>query len=238
MKIITWNVGEDERHDKKKLDLSSYEYIVNFINEQEADVVCLQEAITSSDNLPTMADYINENTQLKYNAIYELSDTHITPGCMIGVIICSRFEINDIKTIPLYNPMLVYGVFDGKTRYSYNKGFLMTKINGYNIITGHCLAFYAFKKSVFDYLDIFSEVDEKIANLDKEIVLCGDFNYDNVSVLFPKTMAKCRDYINEATRLNLQLDHFIISKDLKCTYSKVSDNCFDHKVGVFEIEAK
>lgn len=185
-----------------------------------------------------MANYINENTLLKYNATYELSDTHITPGSRIGVVICSRFEINDVKTISLYNPMFVYGVFDGKTRYSYDKGFLMTKINDYNIITGHCLAFFAFKKNVFDYLDIFAEVDEKISNLDTKIVLCGDFNYDDVGVLFPKTMAKCRDFINEPTRRELQLDHFIISKDLKCISSEVCGNCFDHKVGVFEIDVK
>lgn len=185
-----------------------------------------------------MANYINENTHLKYNATYELSDTHITPGSRIGVIICSRFEIKDVKTISLYNPMFVYGVFDGKTSCSYNKGFLMTKINGYNIITGHCLAFYAFKKNVLDYLDVFAEVDDKISNLDTKIVLCGDFNYHDVGVLFPKTMAKCKDFINEPTRQKLQLDHFIISKDLKCTYNKVSEDFFDHKVGVFEIETK
>ena len=33
MRIATWNIGEDERNENHKLDLSSYEYILKMINQ-------------------------------------------------------------------------------------------------------------------------------------------------------------------------------------------------------------
>jgi len=32
------------------------------------------------------------------------------------------------------------------------------------------------------------------------------------------------------------LDHFIISKNIKCLHSEVIENPFDHKLGIFEIQ--
>lgn len=48
-------------------------------------------------------------------------------------------------------------------------------------------------------------------------------------------MSHCKDLINESTRKDKQLDHFIISNKLNCSYNKVVDNIFDHKLGIFEI---
>ena len=48
-------------------------------------------------------------------------------------------------------------------------------------------------------------------------------------------MVNCFDLINCPTRKDKQLDHFIISNKLNCSYNKVVDNIFDHKLGIFEI---
>ena len=48
-------------------------------------------------------------------------------------------------------------------------------------------------------------------------------------------MINCTDLINCPTRKNKQLDHFIISNKLNCSYNKIEDNSFDHKLGIFEI---
>ena len=45
MKIVTWNIGEDERNENGKLNINSYNYIVDFIKKENIDVICLQEAI-------------------------------------------------------------------------------------------------------------------------------------------------------------------------------------------------
>lgn len=35
MRIATWNIGEDERNTGNKLDINSYEYIVNTIKKRK-----------------------------------------------------------------------------------------------------------------------------------------------------------------------------------------------------------
>ena len=95
MKIATWNIGEDEKNKNGKLDVLSYEYILKMIKQKNIDVLCLQEAIIKSDYLPPIADYIKENSELKYNIQYELSDSHINIGCRMGIVICSKYEIKN-----------------------------------------------------------------------------------------------------------------------------------------------
>lgn len=145
MRIATWNIGEDERNDGGKLTLDSYNYIINTIQNENIDIVCLQEAIIKSDFLPSIASYIKENTNLKYIVEYELSDSHINIGSRMGVVICSTFEIDNYKLFKLDNPNFIYSVDEETTYYSHDKGFIIANIKGYNIITGHCLPFHVFK---------------------------------------------------------------------------------------------
>lgn len=239
MRIATWNIGEDERNDGGKLTLDSYNYIINTMQNENIDIVCLQEAIIKSDFLPSIASYIKENTNLKYIVEYELSDSHINIGSKMDVVTCSKFEIDNYKLFKLDNPNFIYSVDEETTYYSHDKGFIIANIKGYNIITGHCLPFHVFKKNPLDYLNIFRKVDEEFINSynsNNNIILCGDFNYDNVNKLFPKIMANCNDLIDCPTRKDKQLDHFVISSKLKCTYKNVSANIFDHKYGIFDIK--
>lgn len=239
MRIATWNIGEDERNAEGKLTLDSYNYIINTIKNENIDIVCLQEAIIKSDFLPSIASYIKENTNLKYIVEYELSDSHINIGSRMGVVICSKYEIDNYKLFKLDNPNFIYSVDEETTYYSHDKGFITANIKGYNVITGHCLPFHVFKKNPLDYLNIFRKVDEEFINFynsNNNIILCGDFNYDNVNKLFPKIMANCNDLIDCPTRKDKQLDHFITSNKLKCTYKSVTANIFDHKLGIFDIK--
>ncbi len=157
----------------------------------------------------------------------------------MGVVICSKYEINNYKLFKLDNPNFIYSVDEDTTYYSHDKGFIFASIKGYNVITGHCLPFHVFKKNPLDYLNIFRKADEEFINfynLNNNTVLCGDFNYDNVNKLFPKIMENCNDLIDSPTRKDKQLDHFIISYKLKCTYKSVTANIFDHELGIFDIK--
>lgn len=74
MRIATWNIGEDETNKDRKLDYSSYEYILKIIEQDDIDVLCLQEAIIKSDYLSPISEFISQNSRLKYSIQYELSD--------------------------------------------------------------------------------------------------------------------------------------------------------------------
>lgn len=238
MRLATWNIGEDEKNKNGRLDLNSYNYITKTINDEKIDIICLQEAIIKSENLPSIANYIKEHTALKYIVEFELSDSHINIGSRMGIVICSKYKIDSYKKFMLDNPNLIYSVDENTTYYSHDKGFIIANIKGSNIITGHCLPFHIFKKNPLDYLEIFEKADKKFINyynLNNKFILCGDFNYDNVHSLFPEIMINCTDLINCPTRKNKQLDHFIISNKLNCSSNKIKDNSFDHKLGIFEI---
>ena len=238
MKIATWNIGEDETNKDQKLDYSSYEYIIDILKKKKIDILCMQEAITKSDYLPAIADYIKENSELKYNIQYELSDSYTNIGCKMGVAICSKYEIKDSELIKLDNPNLVYSLNRNKTYYSDNKGFIMATINNYKIITGHCLPFYIFKKTPLDFIEIYEKADKKFKSeydLNSNFILCGDFNYDKVDNIFPKIMKNCKDLIDVPTRKDKQLDHFIVSDKIIINSKEILENNFDHKLCIVEI---
>lgn len=239
MKVVTWNIGEDERNESGKLNIASYEYIVDTIKENSIDIICLQEAIIKSDYLPSIADYIKDNTSLKYIAEFELSDSHINIGCRMGVVICSKEKIENYETFMLDNPKFIYSVDNTITYYSHDKGFIISKIADYTLITGHCLPFHVFKKNPLDYLGIFTKADAKFLNLLKQsdkFILCGDFNYENINSLFPEIMSNCTDLIIESTRKDKQLDHFIVNENINVSNINVIDNYFDHKICIVEID--
>lgn len=239
MKIITWNIGEDERNEQGRLDFDSYKYIIHTIEKENIDVICLQEAIIKSDYLPSIANYIKKYTALKYNIEYELSDSHINIGCKMGVVICSKYQIDKYEFFLLDNPHFVRPIDDNTIYYSHDKGFIIAEIKGINIITGHCLPFHVFKENPLEYLNIYEKADDKFVSVyakNNKLVLCGDFNYSNVSALFPKSTKNLIDAITCPTRKDKQLDHFLISKSLSCRNKSVVDNCFDHKYGIFEID--
>lgn len=238
-RIITWNIGEDERNSDGKLTIDSYDYIVDIIKKENVDVICLQEAIVKSDYLPNVAEYITKNTDLKYSVEYELSDSHINIGCKMGVVICSKSELTNVEKILLDNPKLVYSVNENTTYYSHDKGFIICQIQGMTLIAGHLLPFHIFKETPLNYLNIFEKADDKfidIYNKNESVILCGDFNFDDAKKLFPKIMEKCKETIEEPTKNNKQSDHLIISNCLECTYSEVKNNIFDHKFIIGEIK--
>ena len=49
-------------------------------------------------------------------------------------------------------------------------------------------------------------------------------------------MKNATDLINESTRKDKQLDHFVISNDIKAISNNVLENYFDHKLGIFELD--
>lgn len=239
MKIVTWNIGEAETNKEGKLNYNSYEYIIKMIEKEHIDVLCLQEAIIKSSYLPPIAEYIKQNTNLKYNVQFELSDSHINIGCRMGVVICSKYEINNAKTYMLDNPNFIYEVNKDVTYYSHDKGFIIADINSYKIITGHCLPFHVFKKDPLDYLEIFEKADKMFINeynANPNFILCGDFNYNDVSAIFPNIMRNCKDLIDSPTRKDKQLDHFIVSDKIGVISKEVLDNDFDHKCCIVDIK--
>ena len=238
MRIATWNIGEDESKKDGKLDISSYKCILNVLKQENIDILCMQEAIIKSDYITPIAEYIKQNSDLKYNIQFELSDSHINIGCRMGVVICSKYEIKNPDFFKLDNPNLVYQVNKETTYYSHDKGFIISDIQNFKIISGHCLPFGLFKKDHLDYLEIFEKADKKFCiefNKNSKFVLCGDFNYEHIEKLFPNTLKHCTDVIDVPTKNNIQSDHILIGNSLTYKSKKVLKDFSDHNICIVNI---
>lgn len=239
MKIVTWNIGEDERHQNGVAGYDTYEYIANFINEEDIDIVCFEEAVISFDKLEPIGNYIKTHTNLKYVEEYELSDSHINLGAKMGVVVCSKYELTLDRKIMMTNPGLVKKIDEEKTFYSHDKGFVVLDVQGIKLVCGHCLPFHVFDRDSKDYLEIFYEVDSKfieLYGLNNKFILCGDFNYNDIDVLFPKMTNVLSEAVKGYTKKDKQLDHFLVSDSIEVIDKKIIDNISDHKCIMVEIK--
>ena len=103
MRLATWNIGSALGQDIYK----NIEYIVQNIEKNSVDVLCLQEVVTSSDNM----NFINELKKklfFKYSSFYELSSAHLEDNTMMGIAVLSRYSIKESFEIKLTNPNIIY----------------------------------------------------------------------------------------------------------------------------------
>lgn len=219
IKIATWNIGKDLVN--KEINQNSYEHIKTQIEMTNIDIVAFQEAITDSSRLQALANYISENTKLKYNEQISLSPSDMDENDKMGVAICSKFKINNNEKYILENPNLIYKKTNTVTYWSHDKGFNISQIKDLNtvIIGGHCLPFHIFEESPLNYKRIYDKLEDKILSIiesNKNVILLGDFNYANIFKLFPnlKDKMKCV-YENENTRKDKQFDYILTTNRYK-----------------------
>lgn len=239
MKIVTWNIGEDERHQNGVAGIDTYEYIANFIIENEIDIVCFEEAIISFDKLEPIGNYIKMHTDLKYVEEFNLSDSHINLGAKMGVVVCSKYELTIDEKIMMTNPKLVKKIDENTTFYSHDKGFMVVDVQGIKLVCGHCLPFHVFDRDSKEYLEIFSEIDSKLLKLyesNNRLILCGDFNYNDIDILFPKMTKTLTEVIKGSTKKDKQLDHLLVSDSIEILNAEIIDNIADHKCIMAEIK--
>ena len=240
LRIATWNVGQDL--ERNEITYSSYERIKSEIIKNNIDIICFQEAITESEKLESLINYISKNTELKYCEEISLSPSDVNLNDKMGVAICSKYEINDNEKFILENPNLIYKKTEEITYWSHDKGFNISKIEalGITVIEGHCLPFHIFKKSPDEYKHIYNKLEEKVLEKiekDKKVIFLGDFNYENIFSFFPRLKDKMKlTYENQKTRKDKQFDNILITKNLKDISYEIIDAKFDHTLCIVELE--
>lgn len=239
IKIATWNVGQDLKN--KEINKNSYKYIKTQIERNNINIIALQEAITESSNLQSLANYISENTELKYYEEISLSPSDANKDDKMGVAICSKFRINSNEKYILENPNLICKKTDTVTYWSHDKGFNISQIEELDVIVigGHCLPFHIFGENPLKYRSIYNKLENKIVNIiesNENVIVLGDFNYTNIFELFPnlKDKMKCV-YENEKTRKDKQIDYILTTKGIKHNCYEMIETRFDHKLCVAEL---
>jgi exonuclease III len=241
IRIATWNIGEDESNEKNIVNLKSYEYIKNMILKENVDIICLQEATTTSDYIIPISKFIKENTNLKYACEFELSKSHINIECNCGVVICSKFPISKHEKVFLDNPNITYKKNEVTTYYSFEKGFVIANIKSIplSIINIHCLPFHIFKKSPLEYISLYKKAEKKFIETlknSKNIIFTGDVNYTDINQLFPEFMKLTSNTIKGKTRGEDQLDYIACGNNIKVLNSEIIDRCFDHRICITTLD--
>ena len=199
LRILTWNTRSFDEYITKKRGASGHRpKMMDFIREQDADVVCLQEFYNSRNPKDQDANLIYIRDQLHY-PYYYFSHDYVRHEALseAGVIIFSRYPITD--------SLIIHYPIDGlKTTESLIAADLRVGNDTVRIFTTH-LQSVLFRTKDFHDIEIIKKVDDSIlqasrsiakklsyafrrrgdqaeqvrAQLDKSphpAIICGDFN--------------------------------------------------------------
>lgn len=249
LKIATFNIsggfycGDEsqeylDREAATSVDNRLLNEIIDNINQENIDIICFQEIITTQEI--KYIETIRNNTQLKYYESYELSPCNLVKDTDCGLAILSKYPItNSIKDI-FTNPKLSKTTSSGNTYYTYDKGYLIASIdiNGkeLNILTHHGFPFRRFNSSPEKNPSVFQEFDNVINN-HKPYIVTGDFNAEDFMDMMTQTSKVYKRLINEITTVdNKKFDDILIPQNALYNSKKTVKLLSDHFLIIVELK--
>ena len=215
LKIASYNVsggfyiGDEsteylDREASDKIDNRLLTDLIEIINKENIDVLCLQEVITTERI--KYIDQIKESTNLKYSESFELSPCNLVKDTDCGLAILSKYPLSNTQKQIFTNPKLAKTTSSGNTYYTYDKGCLYTTIKlkeeKITILTHHGFPYRRFNSTPEANPNIFLEFDEIVKNNNIDVIT-GDFNADNFEELMLYTKENYIRTINNRSNNNL-----------------------------------
>lgn len=164
LRLLTWNVHWFDEHNKKNKERKDYrKKMIDFIKEQNADILCFQEFL----ELGKSFTYSNTNAivQLNYPYYYRVIDYGQASGgrFQAGVAIFSRFPIIDTQRVLYPNPQ--------KMRAAESLIGVDVLVNGkrVRIYTTH-LQSVLFQKNDYRNLEIIKSADDSMVTASRSII--------------------------------------------------------------------
>ncbi len=211
--------------------------IMDTVINEEIDVICFQEIITTERI--KYIDRICENTDLKYYDYFELSECNIVKDTNCGIAILSKYPIEIIRKELFPNPNLSKTTKSGNTYYLYDKGYMVDRIKvkgeEITILNHHGFPYEVFDSTPEENPNVFKFFDKAI-ELAKPDVIVGDFNANNFMPLMEKTSEKYIRTIDSVTTVEGEkLDDILLPKGSYYT-CKVLKLLSDHYMIITEIQ--
>jgi exonuclease III len=248
LKIASYNVsggfyiGDEsteylDREASDKIDNRLLTDLIEIINKENIDVLCLQEVITTERI--KYIDQIKESTNLKYSESFELSPCNLVKDTDCGLAILSKYPLSNTQKQIFTNPKLSKTTSSGNTYYTYDKGWLLTTLTLNNesktILTHHGFPYRRFNSTPEANPNIFLEFDEVIKNNNIDIIT-GDFNADNFEELMLYTKENYIRTINNITTVDgKKFDDILIKNDIKYK-TEIKKSVSDHYMVITTIE--
>ncbi len=248
LKIASYNVsggfyiGDEsteylDREASDKIDNKLLTELIDIINEEDIDILCLQEVITTESI--GYIKQIQETTKLKNSEQFELSPCNLVKDTNCGLAILSKYPLSNTEKEIFTNPKLSKTTSSGNTYYTYDKGWLLTTIALNNetitILTHHGFPYRRFNSTPEANPNIFLEFDEIIKNNNIDVIT-GDFNADNFEKLMPYTKENYIRTINTITTVDdKKFDDILIKQNVEHN-SKIKKSVSDHYMVITTIE--
>ena len=241
LKIASYNISggfynsddKTEYLDKERaenVDDKMLEQIIETVNDEDIDVICFQEIITT-ERIQYMQSICNR-TNLKYYEFYELSECNIVKDTNCGIAVISKYPMEIVQRELFPNPGLTKTTSSGNTYYLYDKGYMIVKLNVDNkeisLLTHHGFPYHVFDSTAEENKQVFEFLDNAIEKHNPDIIT-GDFNEEDFMSFMKKADDKYfRTIDNITTAEGKKLDDICLRKNNDEYSSKVLRLLSDH----------
>ncbi|HCC07066.1 MAG TPA: hypothetical protein DEP72_02710 [Clostridiales bacterium] len=256
IRVSTWNISngisakwslvegvKKEEYTKKAGFI--YE-IIDFIKNEDIDVIGMQEIVTSSTKYDSHVKLIAENTDLKYYIDHETCDAHLIEYSRSGNAILSKYPIIEFEKILYTNPYLKVKSKTGKIYTTFDKSTIVAKIDHpdgqFYFITSHGHPYTRFNSTDIENKEIVREIytiAEEYSIKGFPIILGMDSNIYNMKDVIPEFFDKYIDILKEPSRKDGRKTDNIIIKTNKLreinTYT-INDTKSDHFLCISDVE--
>lgn len=226
-----------DREAASSVDNRLLNQIIETIKNENLDVICFQEIITTREI--KYLETISNNTNLKYYDYFELSDCNTVENSRCGLAIISKYPLNSVVKELFPNPMLGKTTSSGNTYYTYDKGYMIDEIELDNkrisILTHHGFPYRRFNSTPEENTKVFNFFDDKINEYNPDIIT-GDFNAEDFMNLMPKTSGNYKRTVNDITTVDsLKFDDILVHNSINTSTKKIK-LLSDHLMIIDDIE--
>lgn len=256
LRICIWNLSECvssiwdfdngvslSNHDNLTQIISS---IIDTVNLYDPDVICFQEFPVLFDGKDLLRKAIVENTNLKHIVCIDTCPSFLFEGGRIGIATFSKQALPDNEIIYFNNPNLEKASKTGKIYRSFDKAFIVSSLSE-DILLYNChgISFAPFGKKAKDYPESYRPLYNSIINNSKKnLIITGDLNTHDFTIMFPDLNTIITDKLKGATTPSgwregkfypngKKLDSFYVTSQINVTEVEKVKNFSDHFLCVF-----
>ncbi len=198
MRIATWNIngghGLVSTNPRKYVDTENLDYFLEHLTTLDADILCLQEVHTNPNSSQTKL--IAEALGYHYTFETVASASHIDPSYQLANAILSKQPFKTTKAVRLPQPEFLLELpllSNGQRAEIHDKYLQITEFETFTLANVHTLPLHVLGSS-YDSENgkHFAREVEKVflEHLTSPLIFCGDFNYQNVTSLYPRLFDK------------------------------------------------
>lgn len=203
--------------------------LINTINNENIDILCLQEVITTPH--VKYIEQIANATSLKYYDSFELSPCNIVKDTEAGIAIMSKYPLHTLTKQLFPNPRIAFTTSSGNTYYTYDKGYMVCEVeidnNKIKVFNHHNFPFRRFRSTARDNMLVFEHFDSILKKENPDAVM-GDFNTEDFMDLVPTLNTFYNRTINTITTVDGMSFDEILLRNKSNTKGRLIRGLSDH----------